>query len=222
MRSRAVRISLTALAAFAGLAMLLGAQGLHGSAAREQAKQRTITVNVAKERRQLAALRRETARRSLVLRRVQRNLLPLAQARSSARLAALAAARAPAEASAYVEGYLAAFPIELRDGDEWLIVDSTGSRRVWTANDQDEFQIRDDDVFVYAQGEAPPLELYSVNPDGSQGYYNSDGDWVPGPSSNPNLEPGGPTAICADGTYSYSAHRSGTCSYHGGVSSWYP
>lgn len=28
------------------------------------------------------------------------------------------------------------------------------------------------------------------------------------------------TAQCVDGTYSYSAHRSGTCSYHGGVARW--
>ncbi len=30
----------------------------------------------------------------------------------------------------------------------------------------------------------------------------------------------GATAICADGTWSYSAHRSGTCSHHGGVHWW--
>jgi len=29
-----------------------------------------------------------------------------------------------------------------------------------------------------------------------------------------------PTARCNDGTYSYSLHRQGTCSYHGGVSYW--
>jgi hypothetical protein len=29
-----------------------------------------------------------------------------------------------------------------------------------------------------------------------------------------------PTAVCRDGSYSYSAHRSGTCSYHGGVAQW--
>lgn len=29
-----------------------------------------------------------------------------------------------------------------------------------------------------------------------------------------------PTAICADGTYSYSQSRSGTCSHHGGVRTW--
>ena len=30
----------------------------------------------------------------------------------------------------------------------------------------------------------------------------------------------GATAICADGTYSYSASRRGTCSHHGGVAQW--
>jgi hypothetical protein len=30
-----------------------------------------------------------------------------------------------------------------------------------------------------------------------------------------------PTARCRDGTLSYSAHRSGTCSHHGGVGIWY-
>lgn len=31
----------------------------------------------------------------------------------------------------------------------------------------------------------------------------------------------GATAMCNDGTYSYSAHRQGTCSHHGGVAVWY-
>jgi Protein of unknown function (DUF3761) len=30
------------------------------------------------------------------------------------------------------------------------------------------------------------------------------------------------TAICSDGTLSFSAHDSGTCSWHGGVSEWHP
>lgn len=29
-----------------------------------------------------------------------------------------------------------------------------------------------------------------------------------------------PSAICRDGTYSFSAHRRGTCSHHGGVARW--
>lgn len=32
--------------------------------------------------------------------------------------------------------------------------------------------------------------------------------------------PPGATALCRDGTYSYSKHRSGTCSHHGGVKKW--
>jgi Protein of unknown function (DUF3761) len=28
------------------------------------------------------------------------------------------------------------------------------------------------------------------------------------------------TALCADGTYSYSANRRGTCSHHGDVAQW--
>lgn len=31
-----------------------------------------------------------------------------------------------------------------------------------------------------------------------------------------------PTALCSDGSYSYSAHHSGTCSWHGGVAAWSP
>jgi hypothetical protein len=32
--------------------------------------------------------------------------------------------------------------------------------------------------------------------------------------------PAGATARCSDGTYSFSQHRSGTCSHHGGVEVW--
>jgi len=33
--------------------------------------------------------------------------------------------------------------------------------------------------------------------------------------------PSGASAQCRDGTYSYSSHRRGTCSHHGGVAVWY-
>jgi hypothetical protein len=39
-------------------------------------------------------------------------------------------------------------------------------------------------------------------------------------SGSSSTAPAGATAICRDGTYSYSQHRSGTCSHHGGVSVW--
>jgi hypothetical protein len=34
------------------------------------------------------------------------------------------------------------------------------------------------------------------------------------------IVPEQPSALCNDGTYSYSQHRRGTCSWHGGVSKW--
>ena len=44
---------------------------------------------------------------------------------------------------------------------------------------------------------------------------------VAAPTAVPVYIPSGPTALCCDGTYSYSTHRQGTCSWHGGVCQWY-
>ena len=52
------------------------------------------------------------------------------------------------------------------------------------------------------------------------GYYQaSGGDCVHRPVEA-DAAPAGSTAHCSDGTYSYSEHRQGTCSYHGGVDEW--
>jgi hypothetical protein len=51
---------------------------------------------------------------------------------------------------------------------------------------------------------------------GADYYRNSSGDCVHRPSSDPT----GATALCVDGSYSYSEHASGTCSHHGGVARW--
>jgi hypothetical protein len=37
-----------------------------------------------------------------------------------------------------------------------------------------------------------------------------------------NTAPAGASALCRDGSYSFSAHRRGTCSHHGGVAQWLP
>lgn len=47
-------------------------------------------------------------------------------------------------------------------------------------------------------------------------YTNSDGTRVHSPAYSNNV-PSGATAQCNDGTYSFSQHRQGTCSHHGGV-----
>lgn len=52
------------------------------------------------------------------------------------------------------------------------------------------------------------------------GYYtNSDGNKISSPVKA-IIIPKGATAKCKDGTYSFSKHRSGTCSGHKGVSKW--
>lgn len=50
-------------------------------------------------------------------------------------------------------------------------------------------------------------------------YKNVDGKTVHSPAYS-NTAPAGATARCRDGTYSFSQHRSGTCSHHGGVFNW--
>lgn len=52
-------------------------------------------------------------------------------------------------------------------------------------------------------------------------YTNSSGNEVCSPYSSPDGPPAGATARCKDGTYSFSEHRQGTCSGHGGVAEWY-
>ena len=52
-------------------------------------------------------------------------------------------------------------------------------------------------------------------------YTNVSGNTVHSPAYSENGSvSAGATAQCADGTYSFSQHRSGTCSHHGGVAQW--
>lgn len=50
-------------------------------------------------------------------------------------------------------------------------------------------------------------------------YTNSRGERVQSPTYY-NSPPPGATALCRDGTYSFSRSRRGTCSHHGGVQKW--
>ena len=50
-------------------------------------------------------------------------------------------------------------------------------------------------------------------------YLNSGGSCVKRPTAATQV-PAGATALCRDGSYSFSQSRRGTCSYHGGVRTW--
>ncbi|MHB9140332.1 MAG: DUF3761 domain-containing protein [Paludibacter sp.] len=50
-------------------------------------------------------------------------------------------------------------------------------------------------------------------------YTNSAGERIQSPTYY-NSAPEGATALCRDGTYSFSSSRRGTCSHHGGVAKW--
>jgi hypothetical protein len=66
----------------------------------------------------------------------------------------------------------------------------------------------------------PPVTKAPVKSScGGEYYLNSSGQCVHRPEQSPTA-PGGASAQCKDGTYSFSKHRSGTCSGHGGVLRW--
>jgi hypothetical protein len=52
-------------------------------------------------------------------------------------------------------------------------------------------------------------------------YVNVDGHVVHSPSRTVSGHaPAGASAHCSGGSYSFSQHRRGTCSHHGGVGAW--
>jgi Protein of unknown function (DUF3761) len=230
MRRRPLRLALVVVLALAGLGSLVRENTLERQIAADRAAQRELSPQVAKTRALLIAERKRVAVLKSDLAQLRSRQQTLVARRERAERFAYRSAYAEARYPSYREAYLREFPIEVDAGEEWFIVDATDADApvIWTADAEHEFQIRDGEPYQYALGEAPAdWQLTGdgdVNADGSRGYVNVDGEWVPSPSSNPNLEPSGPgpSAICADGTYSYSRNASGTCSWHGGVAEWLP
>ncbi|MFL9893088.1 DUF3761 domain-containing protein [Paraburkholderia sp. RL17-383-BIF-A] len=73
-------------------------------------------------------------------------------------------------------------------------------------------------AFAYV---APGTTPDEANLSNHNTYTNRDGNTVHAPArSLSGKAPEGATARCRDGTYSFSRHRSGTCSRHGGVADW--
>jgi hypothetical protein len=72
---------------------------------------------------------------------------------------------------------------------------------------------------VTTHAAAPAPQTHTQAACGADQYRNVDGVCVNRPVAAPG-PPAGATAKCKDGTYSFSQHRSGTCSGHGGVAVW--
>lgn len=75
---------------------------------------------------------------------------------------------------------------------------------------------------VYAPAPIAPTRTTYPEPDLSNDnyYLNVSGNTVHSPAYS-NSTPSNASAICGDGTYSFSQHRQGTCSHHGGVDEWF-
>jgi hypothetical protein len=68
---------------------------------------------------------------------------------------------------------------------------------------------------------ASALPATTSNCDEGTHYINSSGHCVHRPEAvTRSSAPAGATAQCKDGDYSFSQHRTGTCSGHGGVANW--
>ena len=73
--------------------------------------------------------------------------------------------------------------------------------------------------YVYAQfltKSVPATTTTAVAQEPIRHYTNSYGNTVQSPTRY-NKAPAGATALCRDGSYSFSQSRRGTCSHHGGV-----
>ena len=67
---------------------------------------------------------------------------------------------------------------------------------------------------------SPQRPRRTLPPVSGRSYINVDGVRVPSPVFS-ETKPAGATARCRDGSYSFSQHRRGTCSHHGGVAEWF-
>jgi hypothetical protein len=75
-------------------------------------------------------------------------------------------------------------------------------------------------IAALAMGAAHARSHYdSAACDTASHYVNASGHCVHRPEYSSNA-PAGWSAQCRDGSYSFSEHRRGTCSHHGGVARW--
>ena len=74
-------------------------------------------------------------------------------------------------------------------------------------------------IWAFALALVAPAGAHARAHHGSDYYTNASGHQVHRPV-HASHAPAGASARCFDGTYSFSEHRQGTCSHHGGVAAW--
>src|SRR5437867_8038513 len=66
-----------------------------------------------------------------------------------------------------------------------------------------------------------PRQVATAPTQQGRGYVSVDGEWVPSPTRTADGQPRqGAAAKCRDGAFSFSRHRQGTGSRHGGLGVW--
>ena len=77
-------------------------------------------------------------------------------------------------------------------------------------------------VVIGTYSKAAPASVTGTVPTMGHGFYtNRQGEAVRRPVRTMSSQaPPGASAQCRDGSYSFSVHRRGTCSHHGGVAQW--
>jgi hypothetical protein len=76
---------------------------------------------------------------------------------------------------------------------------------------------------AYARATQPQLDTQPKEAEllSHRHYKTRNGQQVHAPAASTHGQvPAGASAQCRDGSYSFSQHRRGTCSHHGGVASW--
>lgn len=103
-------------------------------------------------------------------------------------------------------------------GDHGSDIETT---KIFKFNKKDGFDLISDSSKKCEEGiSKEPVIIPAIADTPSGTYTNVDGNEVQRPYKAISI-PVGASAQCEDGTYSFSQHRQGTCSHHGGVAEWY-
>ena len=94
--------------------------------------------------------------------------------------------------------------------------DEQWARATWNGNT---YYVHRLYIKQYNQQKKSYNSSYNYPIGGVKYYTNSKGQRVQSPTYY-QTAPAGATALCRDGTYSFSRSRRGTCSHHGGVAKW--